>query len=50
VLVGPLGFPPGLRRVAAQSQTMVDSDDSDNDDAIMAFALASSVQLAFLID
>jgi hypothetical protein len=29
---------------------MVDSDDSDNDDAIMAFALASSAQLAFLID
>jgi hypothetical protein len=29
---------------------MVDSDDSDDDDAIMAFALASSAQLAFLID
>jgi hypothetical protein len=29
---------------------MVDSDDSDNGDAIMAFALASSAQLAFLID
>jgi hypothetical protein len=29
---------------------MVDSDDSDNDDAIMAFALSSSAQLAFLID
>jgi hypothetical protein len=29
---------------------MVDSDNSDDDDAIMAFALASSVQLAFLID
>ncbi len=31
---------------------MVDSDDSDDDDTIviMAFALASSAQLAFLID
>jgi hypothetical protein len=29
---------------------MVDSDDSDDDDIIMAFELASSVQLAFLID
>jgi hypothetical protein len=29
---------------------MVDSDDSDDDGAIMAFALASSAQLAFLID
>jgi hypothetical protein len=29
---------------------MVDSDNSDDDDTIMAFALASSVQLAFLID
>jgi hypothetical protein len=29
---------------------MVDYDDSDDDDAIMAFALASSAQLAFLID
>jgi hypothetical protein len=30
---------------------MVDSDDSDNDDAIiMAFALVSSAQLVFLID
>jgi hypothetical protein len=29
---------------------MVDSDDSDNDGAIMAFALVSSAQLAFLID
>jgi hypothetical protein len=32
---------------------MVDSDnsdDSDDDDAIMAFALVSSAQLAFLID
>jgi hypothetical protein len=29
---------------------MVDSDDSDDDDAIKAFAFASSAQLAFLID
>jgi hypothetical protein len=29
---------------------MVDSDDSDDDGAIMAFALVSSAQLAFLID
>jgi hypothetical protein len=29
---------------------MVDSDDSDDDDTIMAFALSSSAQLAFLID
>jgi hypothetical protein len=29
---------------------MVDSDDSDDNDAIMAFALASSAQLVFLID
>jgi hypothetical protein len=29
---------------------MVDSDDSDDDDTIMAFALASSAQLVFLID
>jgi hypothetical protein len=29
---------------------MVDSDDSDDDDAIMAFALSSSAQLVFLID
>ena len=47
MLVGPLGFLPGSWRAAAQSRTMVDSDD---DDAIMAFALASSAQLAFLID
>jgi hypothetical protein len=50
VLVGPLGFLPGSWRAAAQSQTMVDSDDSDDDDAIMAFALSSSAQLAFLTD
>jgi hypothetical protein len=29
---------------------MVDSDDSDDDGTIMAFALVSSAQLAFLID
>ena len=34
-------------RAVAQSRTMVDSDD---DGTIMAFALASSAQLAFLID